>query len=504
MPQRAKVVIEIFVVLFVSYCIYLSALFVINGEVHLTNDIGRDFLLLQELDQKKIVLIGPRTNIQGVFHGVLWTYLNYPAYLIGRGDPVVVAWFWVMIEAVYLITSYIIFSKLFGRIIALIGIVLLAIISLQMTNSLFGQLMSFYLMPAFVFTLYRYFQTKNVRYVVFHLLILGCIIQFNVGVGGLVAVLTIILIGGFIYRHSLWKHIFSLVVLPFSLVNFVIFETKHNFSMTKALVEMGGSSKFIIPVHAWVFNRIENTISLQLLPNLHQGLKIGIFAAVIFLSILELRKKEKNSLLLIIVFFYFGYILLTYFNKGIILVDHIVLLSPIALMWLLTLTKGTYKFLSAFILFVIVGVNFFTTRNQVMYAIHNQLGKSQDSWLALKEVAMTVVDEQDGKNFGYYVYSPDSFAYQQRYAMLYYFRKTNASASEYVKKPETYIIISAPPPDNRYMTHEWWVKNKANITSTPKEKRIFQSGYKIEKYFLDKNEQKIPHNPDIELGIHFR
>lgn len=92
---RIKQAAAAFLIIFILYCIYLSSLYVMHGEVHLTNDIGRDFLLLQELDQKMIVLIGPRTNVQGAFHGVLWTYLNYPAYLLGGGNPVTVAWFWV-------------------------------------------------------------------------------------------------------------------------------------------------------------------------------------------------------------------------------------------------------------------------------------------------------------------------------------------------------------------------------------------------------------------------
>ena len=84
MKKNLKKVFYLIIVTFITYCVYLSTFFVSKGEIAFTNDIGRNFLLLQELDYKKIVLIGPRTNFPGVFHGVFWTYLNYPAYLIGR------------------------------------------------------------------------------------------------------------------------------------------------------------------------------------------------------------------------------------------------------------------------------------------------------------------------------------------------------------------------------------------------------------------------------------
>ena len=88
-----KIVLYVILLLIVLYNLNLSSILVRNGEVNFFNDIARDFLLLQELDQKKIVLIGPRSSTNGLFHGPLWTYINYPAYVLGNGNPVVVACF---------------------------------------------------------------------------------------------------------------------------------------------------------------------------------------------------------------------------------------------------------------------------------------------------------------------------------------------------------------------------------------------------------------------------
>lgn len=491
--------------LFILYSLYLASIYVLNGEVHLTNDIGRDFLLLQELDQKKIVLIGPRTNIQGVFHGVLWTYLNYPAYLLGQGNPVTVGWFWVILTILFVISSYFIFSKLFGRFIALLGALLLSLLAVPLTNNLFGQLMNFYLMPVFIYTLYRYFQKKEVKYLFFHVVVLGFIIQFNIGVGGLIACLSTIFIIGFIFKNKLWKHSFSFLILPILLFNFIIFDLRHNFSMAKALIGLGGASKFIIPLDEWMINRIYHTISMQLFLNVNNLLLLAvIFVSILVLTILEIRKQRQRTLLFIVLFYYIGYLTLTYFNKGILLIDHVILLAPLSVLWLLTLAKGTYKYILIPLLVLIILIHFNIVKGFASVNKQGNLGTSPDSWLALQQVAKKVVNGQKGKAFGYFVYSPDAYAYQQRYAMMYYFKNSKARSYEYSKLPTTYIIIAPPPPDKPYMTHEWWVKNKARIAGEPIEKDTFPRGYKLERYSLSREEQKIPHVPDIELGIHFR
>src|SRR5688572_10815215 len=84
------------VLFFILLNILLSSWYVLHNDLVFNSDIARDFLLFEEISQKKIVLIGPRASgIPGLFHGPLWLYVNYPAYIIGQGNPVVVGWWWV-------------------------------------------------------------------------------------------------------------------------------------------------------------------------------------------------------------------------------------------------------------------------------------------------------------------------------------------------------------------------------------------------------------------------
>lgn len=86
-----------------------------NQDLLFDADIARNFLLLDELEEKKFVLLGPRTSTAGLFHGPLWTYVNYPAYFLGQGDPVFVAWSWIFITIAWLFLIFFLTKKVFGK-----------------------------------------------------------------------------------------------------------------------------------------------------------------------------------------------------------------------------------------------------------------------------------------------------------------------------------------------------------------------------------------------------
>lgn len=55
---------------------------------------GRDALIVQEiLSGQKLTLIGPKTDIEGVFHGAFYYYLMTIPYFLGRGNPLAAATF---------------------------------------------------------------------------------------------------------------------------------------------------------------------------------------------------------------------------------------------------------------------------------------------------------------------------------------------------------------------------------------------------------------------------
>lgn len=501
-----KLLLYFSLLLLTLFNIYLSSSFVRYGEVNFFSDVARDFLLLQELDEKKVVLIGPRSSTNGLFHGPLWTYINYPAYLLGNGNPVVVAWFWVFLEIVFLLASFFIAVKLFDILSAFIYILLISVRMVLHINSVFHTEATFFFIPIFFLSIYLYIKNKKKLYLALHILIVAILIQLNVGIGMQFLILSGLLIVWFIAKHKLYRHLFVFFLLPFFLSNFIAFDLRHDLRMAKAVLATGMSSKFFVSAQSFIENRINNLISLQL-DEQNMGntlITYIIFTIIIAFSVLQIRGREKNKhIYFLFIFYYFGYIALSFFNKGILLFHYVYLLIPLSSLWLTSFLTTRYRL----IFLPIIAIIFFNNFNYVRGMVSGQgwhPGNTYNSWKGLSNVALDIVAREEGKEFGYFVFAPDALAYQPRYAMVYNFRKANAKAFEYTKKPTTYVIAAPPPANDPYMTHVWWRKVQVKISSKPVETKKFPNGFTIEKFNLSLAEQRVPHVKAIELGIHFR
>lgn len=485
--------------------VYLSSSLVWHGEVNFFNDVARDFLLLQEMDQKKIVLIGPRSSTNNLFHGPLWTYINYPAYVVGNGNPVVVAWFWIFLECIFLITSFYMVKKIFNTLSAFAFVTLTSAQMVPHMNGIFHAEATFLFIPMLFFAICMYIKSKKSLYLILHILTLAILIQLEVGVGMQLLILSLLLVVWSVYRHKLWKHLFAFFLIPILLSNFIVFDMHNGFRMIKAIFSTGGSLHFFMPLQSWLENRINNTISLQLFNNAPNTLFVYlVFGVVIIASILLIKNRSKyRQIYLLFFFYYFGYMILSFFNKGVLLFHYVYLLIPLTALWIVSFLTSKYKILFLFIIGIIFYLSFASATSYVA-SRESLIGKDYNSWKSLSNVAKEVIDLQNNREFGYFVYAPDALAYQPRYAMVYNFKATHAKAFEYTKKPTTYIIAAPPPADNPYMSHVWWRKVQVKISSEPAEVKKFPSGFTIEKFNLSPEEQHIPHVKDIELGIHFR
>jgi hypothetical protein len=492
----------------IGYGLFLNTNSVRHGDVHFFNDVARDFLLLRELDEKKIVFIGPRTNNNGLFHGPLWTYVNYPAFLLSQGDPIGVEWFWVFLFTVFIISSFFIAQSMLSTIPALVYALLLTFRLATTTNGLFHSLTTFFVIPVFLYTIYQYGKTGKLRHLVFHLISTGVIIQLNIGVGGSLVILTSVMVLGIIIKKRLWKHIFAFAVIPLMLSNFILFDIKHEFRMVKTALAISSVSKPFIEYHSWIQDRINHTISMELLTNGNINpfsiLQIAFFITIISTFFVFATQKKKQWFYGVLFFYYFGYMALSFENKGIILGHFVIPLIPITTVWLASFLDTKLKWIFIPLIACITYFNIQEVKQYNVYFDYQITNKSEFSWISLSKASQTVVDDAKGTEFGYYVFMPDSYAYQPRYAALYTFQHTQSSAYEYVKKPLTYVIAAPPPPGDPYMNETWWIANQVRITKEPVSVQPLQSGYKIYRYELTDEEQKIAHDKNIELLLSFR
>ena len=193
-----------------------------------------------------------------------------------------------------------------------------------------------------------------------------------------------------------------------------------------------------------------------------------------------------------------------FLNKGVILGHFIYLLGPLTTLWFTSFVRGKYTLLFLSVLGFAAVINVQFGLSHIEFVRNSLIEKLPWSWRSTNQVDQAVIKRQGQIPFGYFVFSPDAFAYGPRYAMIYHFKASGAQAFEYDKKSTTYVIASPPPDNDPYMTHVWWRKNPVRITSDPVWTQKFPSGYTIEQFHLTQEEQLSGHDKTIELGIHFR
>lgn len=496
---------KIFFWFFVIVSLFLSAWYVLHGDIIFSADIARDFHLFREINQKKIILIGPRSSVSGLFHGPVWLYLNYPAYLISKGNPIVVGWYWIFLTVLFLIASFKIAEELFGRLVAYLYILHLSVYAVFHTKALFNPHGVFFLLPLFYFLLVKYIETDKLSYLIFHLIIGGLLIQLELAIG-----IPYLIISSFlIIRHAFKKknktHLFVLLLIPVCLANFIVFDLRHDFILSQAVKQFLLAHQRVkqAPYLAIIKDDFRLILSgieiIRANPiNVPFDLRIPftiIFALFIWLQIKDNLHKDRY---LIFLYLFLGYFLLSLVNRGFIL--YFYLFPQFSLVFLIFASLATSRYKKAFIIIflVVFASNFYTAIKDTVNS-QKYIGKDIDSWKFLFQVSKKVY-QQPEESFGYFIFSPDIFAYQSKYAMIYTNSLFNKQAFSFEKKPVTYII-AAP---HQFIQDEWWRKNRVLITQEPELTIRFDNGYKIEKYLLNEEQISIPFDPSINTGIHFR
>lgn len=504
--QQLKTFFKLGLIALIVGNIFASTWIIRSNDLHFHADVARDFFLLEELDQKKLVLIGPRSSTSGIFHGPLWTYLNYPAYIIGQGNPMTVGWYWIFLELVFLTSSFFLVKHWLGRLSATIFTVIVSGILIFHTHSFYNPHGALFLLPLFLFTIDRYLHTNHTKFVLAHFFVTGLIIQFQMAVGiPLLILSTLILVHQTIQtRH--FTHLFSILIIPLTLANYLVFELRHGFAMTQAILNYAKptTDSGVFNYSNLIIERLHRLMDLQLTPGLTPTLAGFVFAMVLLTTYQFLMRRHRHrSTLKLFLFYYFGYFFLSFVNKGSLLTHQIFPLFALTSLWFAILFTASRKLLVSLLLLLIIILNTHQTFDFISQNRQQFIGKNPSSWQFLHNLGLQITQSTD-QPFGYFVYSPDAFAYSPRYALQYTFDSTHTDAREYQKLPTTYIIASPPSPDNPGLSYDWWKQNQVGITASPSGIIKKPNGYIIERFELTPQEQSIPHNPLINLGIHFR
>lgn len=503
---------KVFKVLFfilILLSLFFASWFILNGDLTFSSDIARDFLLFGEIDAKKIVLIGPKSSVMGLFHGPLWLYINYPAYLIGNGNPLVVGFWWVILNILFLVSIFIISKKLFNEKTAYLATLLIALYTSFHTSTFFNPIGAMFVIPFGFFTFIRYLQTQKARYLVAHVFTLGLIIQFEMAIGIPFTILSFLYLFIKIIRSKNKEHLLFFFVILIPLSNYILFDLRHQFLLTNSILryispESGDSIKYSY-INMFV-DRFRLMISqvefVRPDPNFRNFIVTLIF---IFFLFVQFKNNKYRQIYLSFLYFYIGFFILTFINKGPILYFYLIPWFPLVFLIFSSFITSQYKKLFIVVFAIVYFLNLQTAFVDAKFFQKDRgMGISESSWKFLSQMSQKVFSGQE-KEFGYFVYTPDIIGYGPKYALLYQQRIRKDKKANYLTKNKvTYIIVAPPAANNPYLSYEWWKKERIKITKNPQNTYIFPNGYKIEKYELSDDEIKVPFDKSVDPGLSFR
>ena len=496
-----KTKFNLFVVILIVINIILSAWYVLHQNILFHTDIARDFLVMQTIvETHRPTLLGPSSGIPGFFHGPLWFFVNLPAYILAGGNPIGVGWVWVFLSAINILVTYYFSKKLFNEKVAILTALLTSVFSISYTNGLlnpYGAVMLF--LPFFYFFV-NYIKSSKLNYLVIALLLLGCIVQFEIAFGAPILILATIYAILHIVKSKKFNHLFAFFILLIPFSSYIIFDLRHNYLQVRAVASFFsapqvGNQPFVTTLFSRLQGLLFNGLNVPFY-NVLISMPVTLLFIYIFYKFLNKKFKFYKEFYLFF-YFYIGFWILMIFYSGVVWnyiywpFSALIFLMISSMVGFIDRRVFAVIFIYIYCLFLNAGIG--------------NIAHVGSGWKTYHNIARTMYKDATGHEFGYFVYSPDLLGYSEKFAIKYTQKEFPKTISHSDKKMNlTYLTVAPPPPDRLFLNADWWRSHQVNIQKNPT--MIFRQadGIKIEKYILDGQDLQTGSDPNLVNDLIFR
>jgi 4-amino-4-deoxy-L-arabinose transferase-like glycosyltransferase len=471
-------------------------LYLIDKNLFFGPEQGRDMLVVRDIVLlHKWVLIGPRTAIDGIFHGPLYYYLATIPFVIGKGSPLTIEYFFIFLNCLAVFPFYFLVKELFEKKTALISTVLFVFSfgAIVMSRWLSHPPLVIPLSCCFFLFLTRFIKGKN-NYLLPASIFFGLVSQTE---------FTDFLIFSFIALFSVvifWKRFFvqkiayllgcGVALLLITFVNFLLFDLRHKFLITNSFLGLLTKQTGFYSTYWNSFlssiNKFINISSDSITPSIPLLTAILVLLGLIVL-IKNINKNKITTKLLLIWLFspLLGFVVLRYnplyhyFTASIIPV--IILIA-----FLISRLFLFNRIFAAFAIFLLVLLNLYATFTYLPDNRNVFFQSTQPDLKYLDQVATVreIYKESGGKDFYFQTYTIPYWL-QEGWEYLFWYYGTNFY--KYVpenKNPKLlFVIIQSDRGNLLYQNN--WLKN--TVAKWGIKKSEFRFGtLRTEKLVLDR------------------
>lgn len=312
-----------FVLIVLAFVIRI--LFIFQGGVSLHYDMARDaFEAKQIWKDHHLKILGPPTSTPGLYHGVLYYYLIAPFYMLGNGDPRVVAVFFSLLNSLVLIPIMLLAKDIFksNKWVFLSGL----FFAISFEGTQYGPWLSnpapAALTVAFFFYSLRLWQKKKKYGLFFAVFFAALSTQFQFF---LIYLFILIPIFGIMFKikTSIKSIVTSFLIVIFGLINFFIaafkFKTFGNIFSGFLNISTTGQIDFRPQFSELVLNYVNRLTELFVFNFFPTNVLLGGILAILVLYFIRRERLLLFFLFSNLFIFIFGGHTNTYANIGLVL-----------------------------------------------------------------------------------------------------------------------------------------------------------------------------------------
>jgi hypothetical protein len=496
---------------------------IFSGNMMFLYDQVREMILVRDMVlEHKPTLISTRSGIGGVFHGPLWLYTLIPFFILGGGNPFTFAFAYILLTLLTILVGFWLFTKLYNAEIGLLMAFFLTITPRIWENVKAAHgLMVIPLIYIIIFYFLTLFLRGNKKMFIFATFFAGLTLQFETASSILLlALLPIVYIGEIIFSFNKKQNlsreikmqskiiILSIGAFILSIANFILFDMRHNFLMGKALfhylTNQGGHAKGYLHFPERLQQHMEalRDVYTSLIPINTTVVTLLLMVMILLAAITILQKKgipkeTKKEWIFFGVFPVCMFILYMFYPLPVYPEYVLGLIIPAAgftalSMAIIIKSKIGKILVSTFICINIVWICLSIFDQYTKPLTPNITAGSYKNQLAVVD---WIFKDASTNNFGYFVYSPDTFTYGMDYLFWWKGSKQYKYLPESKKHTQTYLVLY-PSLENDHGAHTYWKENVIHVQGNIIKRKEFTGGIIVEKYRPGKNE------PNEEANYH--
>ncbi len=445
-----------YLLIFIVLLAFFLRIVFLNNDLFFGFEQGRDFIKIHEILSGDLTLIGPKTDIDGIFHGAFSYYIPALPFWLSGGNPYLVQLFFVSINSVAIVFLYQFVKSLFNKNAAIISSVLYAV---SYSSVVYARWLSNpTLVPALtIFILYFLVRSKNKpMYLIVVFLLWSIIVHLEIVAAA--ALLPGIFLYIFLKKVKVQPKVIILAVFSVLIIlsPYVIFNYRHDNILANGIVQYFSTEKENIS-RTIQFSRFLEEVVDNVYPS---SRSIALFIFWLLLTIpFALKKFDRKNLFLITVFLFTGPVM--YFILGVNPLRHFYIAMPVFLSIIIScaivsLGQKRAVFGVVFLLLIFLGnlkviYNRLPQRRPIFlyHAQHTYIGDQ-------KRLLDYIYIDTDTKEFNYEYYS---IPYWKNEAWEYLFSWYGERKYGYLpstNKTEIFYVLIEPEEKQPLYQQDWY------------------------------------------------